>query len=142
MISVKSLVAGAALLAMTVGCASIRGTDNISDTSRTGRIHTVNFETGMTPANLRVQPGDEIRWVNQRSTPVTVEFLGDALADVTCQRGFSSLLRRQQEAATIDPNESASLCFGKAGTVTYNARMESPVAGGQSIESGTIRVGQ
>jgi len=26
--------------------------------------------------------------------------------------------------------------------VTYNARMESPVAGGQMIESGTIRVGQ
>jgi hypothetical protein len=80
--------------------------------------------------------------VNQRSTAVTVEFLGEALDDVTCQTGFSSLLRRQQETATINPNESASLCFGKVGTVTYNARMESPVAGGQMIESGTIRVGQ
>jgi hypothetical protein len=28
------------------------------------------------------------------------------------------------------------------GTVTYNARMESAVAGGQTIESGTIRIGQ
>ncbi len=96
----------------------------------------------MTPADLRVQPGDEIRWVNQRSTPVTVEFLGDALDDVTCQAGFSNLFRRQQESATIQPNESVSLCFGKVGTVTYNARMDSPVAGGQTIESGTIRVGQ
>ncbi|MDP9198978.1 MAG: hypothetical protein M3O07_07170 [Pseudomonadota bacterium] len=73
---------------------------------------------------------------------MTVEFLGEALDDVTCQSGFSSLLRRQQEATTIKPNESASLCFGKAGTVTYNARMESPVAGGQMIESGTILIGQ
>ena len=142
MFSVKNLVAGAALLAAAAGCASIRGTDSIADTTRTGTIHEVNFEEGMTPSNLRVQPGDEVRWINHRSTPVTVEFLGDALADITCQAGFSSLLRRQQEMATIDPNESASLCFGKAGTVTYNARMESPVAGGQTIESGTIYVSQ
>jgi plastocyanin len=142
MFSVNRLIAGAAVLATAVGCASIRGTDSIAGTTRTGAIHTVNFEERMTPANLWVQPGDEVRWVNQRSTPVTVEFLGDALDDVTCQAGFSSLLRRQQEAATIKPNESASLCFGKVGTVTYNARMESPVAGGQMIESGTIRVGQ
>ncbi|HET6628850.1 MAG TPA: hypothetical protein VFG91_03650 [Woeseiaceae bacterium] len=138
----KKLIAGAALLATAVGCASIRGTDSIADTSRTGTIHDVNFEEGMTPSNLRVQLGDEVRWVNQRSTPVTVEFLGDALVDVTCQEGFSNLLRRQQETATIEPNESVSLCFGKVGTVTYNARMESPVAGGQTIESGTIRISQ
>ena len=142
MFNVKLLIAGAALLATAAGCASIRGTDSISDTTRTGAIHTVNFEEHMRPANLRVQPGDEVRWVNQRSTAVTVEFLGDALDEVTCQTGFSSLLRRQQETATIKPNESASLCFGKVGTVTYNARMESPVAGGQTIESGTIRIGQ
>ena len=142
MFNVRGLIVGAAVVATAAGCASIRGTDSISDTTRTGTIHTVNFEEHMTPSNLRVQPGDEVRWVNQRSTAVTVEFLGEALDDVTCQTGFSSLLRRQQETATINPNESASLCFGKVGTVTYNARMESPVAGGQMIESGTIRVGQ
>ncbi|MDT8322450.1 MAG: hypothetical protein RQ826_18205, partial [Xanthomonadales bacterium] len=86
--------------------------------------------------------GDEVRWVNRRSTPVKLEFLEDALEDVVCQSGFSSLLRRQQESATIKPNESASLCFGRVGTITYNARMDSPVAGGQMIESGTIRVTQ
>lgn len=142
MLNVKRLMTGAALLAVAAGCASIQGTDSIADTTRTGVIHDVSFEERMTPVSLRVRPGDEIRWVNKRSTPVTVEFLGDALADVTCQSGFSSLLRRQQETATIEPNQSASLCFGMPGTVTYNARMTSPVAGGQMIESGTIRVGQ
>ena len=141
MFSIKSLMMYAALLAIA-GCAAIQGTAGIASTTRTGTIHDVRFEERMTPVNLWVQPGDEIRWVNQRNTSVTVEFLGDALDDVTCQSGFSSLLRRQQESATIRPNESASLCFGKAGTVTYNARMESPVAGGQIIESGTIRIGQ
>lgn len=142
MYRVKKLIVGTALLATVAGCASIQGTGSIPNTTRTGTVHDVNFAERMTPVNLRVQPGDEIRWVNKRSTPVTVEFLDDALDDVTCQRGFSSLLRRQQESATIQPNESASLCFGEKGTVTYNARMESPVAGGQMIKSGTIRVSQ
>ncbi|MEQ8860782.1 MAG: hypothetical protein RIC56_19225 [Pseudomonadales bacterium] len=88
-------------LMATVGCAAIAGTSGIAEASRTGTIHDVKFEERMTPADLWVQPGDEIRWVNQRSTQVTVEFLGDALDDVVCQSGFSSLLRRQQESATI-----------------------------------------
>jgi plastocyanin len=142
MLKVKNLMAGATLLATAAGCASIQGTNSIADTTRTGTIHDVNFEERMTPVNLRVQPGDEVRWVNQRSTSVTVEFLGGSLEDVTCQVGFSNRLRRQQETATIKPSESASLCFGTVATLTYNARMESPVAGGQTIESGTIRVGQ
>ncbi len=141
MFSTKSLMICATLIA-TAGCTAIAGTSGIAETSRTGVIHDVKFAESMTPKNLRVQPGDEIRWVNQRSTPVTVEFLGDALNDVTCQSGFSSLFRRQQESAEISPNESASLCFGRVGTVTYNARVDSAVAGGQTIESGTIRVGQ
>ena len=141
MYGVKISMTCVALLA-AAGCAAIAGTAGIADTTRTGTIHDVIFAERMTPANLRVQPGDEIRWVNQRSMAVTVEFLGNALDDVTCQSGFSNLLRRQQESATIRPNESASLCFGRVGTVTYNARMGSPVAGGQMIESGTIRIGQ
>lgn len=123
-----------ALLALA-GCAGV------ANTSRTGVIHDVRFEERMTPAYLRVAPGDEIRWVNQRSMPVTVEFLGDALDDVTCQRGFDNFVGSQQEKATIQPNQSVSLCFGNPGRVTYNARMESAVAGGKMIESGTIQVG-
>jgi plastocyanin len=121
---------------------TIAGCAGVSSTSRSGVIHDVRFEEHMTPTNLRIQPGDEVRWVNQRSTAVTVEFLGDALDDVTCQRGFDNLIGRQQEMATIQPNQSVSLCFGNPGTVTYNARMDSPVAGGQMIENGTIHVGQ
>lgn len=140
MFSTTKMVIGSALLATAVGCASV------PTTSRTGVIHEVRFEESMTPATLRVSPDDEIRWINQRSSPVTVEFLGDALNSVSCERGFSTrgfgnLGGRLQESTTIDPNETASLCFSAQGTVTYNARMESPVAGGQMIESGSIIVG-
>jgi plastocyanin len=138
---VKCLTIAAALLGIA-GCAAMKGTAGIADSSRTGTIHDVRFQERMTPANLRVRHGDEVRWVNQRSTDVKLEFLDGALDDVVCQSGFSSRLRRQQESATIKPNESASLCFGKVGTISYNARMDSPVAGGQIIESGTIRVTQ
>lgn len=138
-LKLKSFAIGVALLVIT-GCAAIAGTSGIATTTRTGVIHDVSFAESMSPVNLRVKPGDEVRWVNKRSTPVTVEFLADALKDVSCQAGFSSFLRRQQEMATIASNATASLCFGMTGTVTYNARMESPVAGGQLIESGTIRI--
>lgn len=135
MFNYKTILLSAALLA-TTGCAGM------ANTSRTGAIHDVTFEERMAPTNLRVQPGDEVRWVNQRSLAVTIEFLGDALDDVTCSKGFSNFIGRQQEEATIKPNESVSLCFATVGTVTYNARMDSALAGGQTIESGTIRIVQ
>lgn len=116
-----------------VGCASI------AETSRTGTIHDIRFDERMTPTTLNVRVGDEVRWVNHRSTPIQVEFLEDALQDVVCSRGFSDRLGRSQEQATVQPNESISLCFGSVGTVSYNARMATAVAGGQ-IESGVVNV--
>jgi plastocyanin len=139
MFNKRYLVLGAALLATASGCAGM------PTTTRTGMIHEVRFAETMSPTNLRILPGDEVRWVNQRNLPVTVEFLGDALSAVSCERGFSkrgltNMRGRLQESTSIGPNDSASLCFTAAGTVTYNARMESAVAGGQTIESGTIRI--
>lgn len=135
MFSTTRMILCTSLLTLA-GCAGVPGT------SRTGAIHTVRFQEHMTPTSLRARPGDEIRWVNQRSTPVTVEFLGDSLDDVTCQRGFDDFLGRQQEAAKIQPNQSVSLCFANPGTVTYNARMDSAVAGGKMIEQGRLYVGE
>jgi plastocyanin len=141
MISTTRVTICGALLALSVGCGTI------ASTTRTGTIHEVRFAERMTPTTLLVRPGDEIRWVNQRSTAVTVEFLEGAFDNLSCASGFSrrtlqNLRGRLQESATIRPNDSASLCFAGTGTISYNARMDSPVAGGQTIESGTIRVGQ
>lgn len=139
--STTKMIIGATLVAIATGCA------NVASTTRTGSIQEVRLGERVTPINVRVQPGDEVRWINERSMPVTIEFLEGDLDDVSCERGFSqrslSNLRGQvQEIATIEAFESASLCFTNTGEVNYNARMESAVAGGQLIESGTIRVGR
>jgi hypothetical protein len=68
------------------------------------------------------------------------------LDSISCEQGFSTrrlgnLRGTLQESTTIEPNAGASLCFENVGTVTYNARMVSTVAGGQQIERGTVRVG-
>lgn len=135
------LIIGAALLAIATGCASVAAT------SRTGGIQEVKLAERLTPTDVQVAPGDEIRWINERGMPVTIEFLDGALNDVSCERGFSkrtfsNVMGQRREVATIEPYKSASLCFTTAGTVSYNARMESPIAGGQVIDAGTIRVGQ
>ena len=135
------VIIGATLVTIATGCASV------AETSRTGDIKEVKLAERLTPSDVRVASGDEVRWINERGMPVTIEFLEGALNDVSCERGFSkrtfsNVMGQRREVATIEPHESASLCFSSAGTVSYNARMESPVAGGQVIDAGTIRVGQ
>jgi plastocyanin len=135
--TIKAAVMIPALL-FAAGCASV------ADTTRTGTVHDVTFGERMTPSTLFVRPGDEIRWVNQRTMPVTVEFLEGALDNVSCEDGFSRLgignpIGRIQESTTVRPQQTVSLCFASPGTVTYNARMESAVAGDQ-IERGTIEI--
>jgi plastocyanin len=125
-------------LLFAAGCASV------ADTTRTGTVHDVTFGERMTPSTLVVRPGDEIRWVNERTRPVTVEFLEGALDTVSCEDGFSRLgignpIGRIQESTTVRPQQSVSLCFANPGTVRYNARMEAGVAGDQ-IEQGTIEI--
>lgn len=139
MASTNRILISVALLVTAVGCASL------SETTRTGTIHEVRFGERMVPTNLQVRPGDEVRWINARSTSVTVEFLSGALDSISCERGFSTrrlgnITGTLQESTTIEPNASANLCFENIGTINYNARMESAVAGGQQIERGVIRV--
>lgn len=60
----------------------------------------------MTPGYVQVQVGDEVHWINQRSTPMRLQFLGDALEAAVRRVGYSNRLRRQQEG---DPPGSFKL---------------------------------
>jgi len=124
-----------AALMMLVGCA---GTPM---TTRTGVVHDVKIEEGLTPSVLTVQVGDEVRWVNHRTMATRIDFLDGAIDDVSCRRGFSNWLGMKQESFTLGQNETASICFSKAGHVTYNVRMDSALPGGKQIVPGEIRVG-
>lgn len=110
-------------------------------TTRTGEVHDVKIEEGLAPAILTVGVGDEVRWVNHRSRPVRIDFLGEALDEVSCQRGFTNWIGMQKESAIVAVNESASLCFAKAAVIDYNVRMDSALPGGKQIVRGEIRVG-
>jgi plastocyanin len=134
MLAGTRILLGATLL-LTVGCAGV------PNTSRTGEIYDVKFADHMIPSELQVQPGDEVRWVNHRTMPVTIDFLGGALNELSCERGFSNFLGRPQESISVGPNQSVSLCFAKTALVSYNVRMDSPVPGGKLIESGAVHVG-
>lgn len=121
-------------IVLTAACSSL------PPTTRTGAIHEIRFEEHLMPTELIAQVGDEIRWVNHRSMPARVDFPG-VVEDVSCERGFRNVLGLRQESATVQSNESVSLCFAKSGFYTYNARMDAAVPGGKLIEQGTIRVG-
>lgn len=131
--SVWALV-GVALSLSMAACAG-------PQTSRSGEIHTVKIEAEPHPADLIVNIGDEVRWVNHRTLPVRLDLVGDVHDGLSCERGFSNFIGMKRESAVIDPNGSAAACFSKVGVIKYNLRMESALPGGKAITSGTVQVG-
>ena len=121
------------LLVLT-GCAT-----PFPDSTRTGRIHDVNIEHDVRPAELTVAIGDEIRWVNHRTGRVRVVFLDDIQKQLSCERGF----RRGWSAwpfGKISSFQGASLCFSRVGAYKYKVRMEANVPGGEIIQPGIVWV--
>lgn len=110
-------------------------------TTRTGAVHDIRIAEGPEPADLIVNPGDEVRWVNTRTLPLRVELVNVKLSELSCERQFSNIFGVTREAATVDPNETASACFTQAGVVNYNLRMDSALPGGKVIIPGVIRIG-
>jgi plastocyanin len=118
-----------------IGCAGL------SKISVTGNIHDIRIEDTLSNPNLTVQVGDEIRWVNVRTEPVSIEFTPEVVESFSCNRGFSNMLGRSRNVAKVDPSKSVSLCFSKNGIYKYNVRMTASVPGGQIIVPGVINVG-
>lgn len=110
-------------------------------TSRTGAVHDIRVAEGPNPADLIVNPGDEVRWVNARTLPLRIDLVNVKSEDLACERGFSNFLGMVGESATVKPNETASACFTKPGVVNYNLRMDSALPGGQVVVPGVIRIG-
>lgn len=110
-------------------------------TTRTGAVHDIRVAEGPEPADLIVNPGDEVRWVNSRTLPIRVDLVNVKSDDLSCERGFSNIFGAVRESATIKPNETASACFSKSGVVNYNLRMDSALPGGRAIVPGIVRIG-
>ena len=135
---VKVKVCAMAAIALSINIVACAG----PQTSRSGEIHTVQIEEAPQPADLVVNVGDEVRWVNHGTLALRVDLVtGDPRETLSCERGFSNFIGMKRDFTEIAPNESASACFSKVGVIKYNLRMESALPGGKAITSGTVQVG-
>ena len=136
--TMKQFIVMAAVMATAGSLGACAG----PQTTRSGVVHTVKIEKEAHPADLVVNVGDEVRWVNDRTMPVRVDLVvGDVDGQLSCQRGFSNFMGMKRDSAEIGANQSVSACFTQVGVVKYNVRMESALPGGKTITSGTVQVG-
>lgn len=108
--------------------------------SRSGDVKDVRIAERLSPVVILVTGGDEIRWTNKLMTPVRITFLDYVLDKVSCRRNFEGHFYSGAEAA-LQPQESASLCFYKPGTIRYVVRMQAGLRNGGIAESGEVQVG-
>ena len=116
------------------GCASLPGI------SRTQAVRDIKVAMNLTPEDLTVAPGDEVRWVNMRTESILVQIPKLSAEDLTCQRGFDSWRGAMLESVKVEPNETVSLCFKGDAEVLYNVRVQTAVGGGDLVLPGVVRV--
>jgi plastocyanin len=109
----------------------------VPETSRTAVVQDVRVAlTEITPTDLRINIGDEVRFINDRTQPIRV-ILIEAGKSIACNKGFNGTIDQE---AYIKPGEYASFCFNKTGTVKYMAREQTSVTGGEQVLSAQIQV--
>jgi plastocyanin len=122
------------MLLAVIGCQSL------PTVTRSGEVKDVTIREGLSSAELQVNAGDEIRWTNKRMAPARIVFLDPISDKLSCRNNFGGFLKNGQEA-TLEPNQSASICFREPGTIRYVVRMQSAIPSGQVSESGRIQIG-
>lgn len=128
------IVLAATEFLLMVGCQTMP-----SDT-RTGRVRDLVIRGSLDPVDLRVNIGDEIRWTNMTSASIRIVLPTSISDKISCRRNFSGWLSGGTET-TLDPDESASLCFGGSTYSTYLVR-QTGGRGGEMNVTGAIHVDQ
>lgn len=138
----RHIMAGMGLLILT-GCQSLAG-EGMPTLTRTGQVKDVVIQEDLSPRTLTVNPGDEIRWTNQRQGAARVIFVDPVMDTLSCERNFGSFMKmtdRRQYTANLNSNDSASVCFSSGAQVRYVVRAASAEdPGGEVNIPGTIRV--
>lgn len=126
------------LVLLTVGVST--GCSTPTPNRITGAIRYFNIRSEIAPRHLIAQIGDEIRWQNLNSHPVTLRMLEDSdPALLACDKGFKQF-GVLQDTVTIAPLQSVSLCFLKPGTIRFNVWLDADNPQGAMTPTGTIRV--
>ena len=125
-----------ALLCLTF----ISGCANTSTVSPPIRTHFIQIREQVSPQDLYVNVGDEVRWQNLRPDPVKVSLLTQHRPDlVSCEKGFTRF-GAMEDTATILPREYVSLCFSKPGTIQYNVWLNPADPRGSMTPTARIQV--
>ncbi len=134
----RTMMLAAGLMLMVTGCS------NLPAVTRTGDVKDIFIRTNLEPVEQTAAAGDEVRWINKRNGPVRIVFLQPVDEAMSCNNGFSrgfmSLFRRAG-TASLDPNETASVCMKEPGFYRYTVRMESATPSGEINSSGVLRIG-
>jgi plastocyanin len=112
----KSMSAALLVGWLLSGCAATPGP---ASPSTVHTVHYVRIDQVVSPWELTVNVGDEIRWVNLTPSTVTV-FLGADIPRVSCQSG----LRETYSVTKIQPDDYASLCLAQPGLFGYAVTVE------------------
>jgi len=109
--------------------------------TKTGTVKNIVITETITPTSLTVRAGDEVRWINQRQEPVTVNIDGPLEHNVSCRNGFSKAMGMGiDNSTTLSSNETAGLCFSRIGTVNYSVRPSSDSSASLATTQGSISV--
>jgi plastocyanin len=128
------------LIALLSGCSNSMWANKptVPETSRTAAVHDVRVSlTDIAPTELRVNVGDEVRFINDKTQPIRIVLI-EAGKSIACNKGFNGTIDQE---ADIKPGQYASFCFSKAGAVKYMARDLTAVTGGEQVLPAQIIVG-
>ena len=128
------------LIVLLSGCSNTMWTNKptVPETSRTAVVHDVRVSmTDIVPSELRVNVGDEVRFINDKTQPVRIVLI-DAGTSIACNKWFNGTIDQE---ADIKPGQYASFCFNKNGAVKYMARDQMAVTGGEQVLSAQILIG-
>jgi hypothetical protein len=117
------------------------GCENMPTVTRTGDVKDIIIGDNLSAAEVSVNPGDEVRWINKRTAPVRIIFLDPVLHEkLSCKNNLGGWMSRG-DTARLGTNETASACFREVGQFQYTVRMNSTLTTGEINVPGLIRVG-
>lgn len=104
-------------------------------------VRTIVISDAVSPETLYANPGEEVRWKNNRDNPVRIGFLTMRLLDeVGCEKGIATIFGHLADLVTIPPGESVSVCLVRSGDLKYNVWFDADDPKGAISRTATVRV--
>ena len=119
----------------------VAGCESMPTVTRSGDVKDIIIGDDLSPKEIAVNAGDEVRWINKRTAPVRIVFLDPAaLKQLSCKNNVGGWMT-PSDTAKLGKSETTSVCFRDPGYVRYTVRMESGDMTGEHNVSGVVRVG-